>query len=102
MSAGGAAQAGENALQCACRELQEETGIVAEQLEFLGYCVKKEVQSIFAEFRLITNMEKDNVVLHEGETMAYRWVDKKELYTMAKNGLLTKRMQSYLQQILNT
>lgn len=46
----GSALQGENPLECAIRELQEETGIIAENLMEIGQVVDNDTRSIYVEF----------------------------------------------------
>ena len=94
-TAGGSALRGETPLDCARRELREETGIRAEELRELG-----RVRSAnYVEFLCETDWPKDRVTLQEGETVAYRWVSREELIAMRKEELVTKRMQGFLTEL---
>ena len=93
-TAGGSALAGENPPEAALRELQEETGIRAKQLTEVGR--ETSADTHYVEFLCTTDCDKAAVSLQEGETVAFRWVTKKELLSMKKEELVTKRMQKYL------
>ena len=73
-TAGGSALQKESPLECAIRELKEETGIVVSDLEELGRVVDKKTNTIYVEFLCITNCDKDSIVLQVGETIAYKWL----------------------------
>ncbi len=79
-SAGGSAQEGESPLQCAVRELKEETGIDidADKLELVDHSFSEKSRSTFFSYIARVNCKKDSIVLQEGETVAYKWLDKKE------------------------
>ncbi len=95
-TAGGSALAGETPLQCAIRELKEETGIAVSKLTEVGTDVSAETHSIYVEFLCVTDWNKNEITLQEGETIDYKWVSREELLTMDKDGLVTKRMQKYI------
>lgn len=98
-TAGGSALLGETPLQCARRELQEETGVTGALTE-----VAREPNpanhSYYVEFFCLTDCAKDSVTLQQGETMAYRWVDAATLSAMRRDCQLTLRMRQYLSQLL--
>ena len=89
-SAGGAAQQGEDQEQCALRELFEETGLKADSLELIKRTVREISHSILFSYVATVSSDKDAVVLQEGETVDYRWVDAKELTEFAKSDLAIK------------
>lgn len=78
-SAGGSILKGESSENGAFRELREETGIIAEQLEFLSRFVKTNGKSIHDQYICITDCDKNSIVLQKGETIGYKWMEKKEL-----------------------
>ena len=96
-TAGGSALQGETPLDCARRELREETGIRAEELRELGRV--RSANTHYVEFLCETDWPKDRVTLQEGETVAYRWVSREELIAMRKEELVTKRMQGFLTEL---
>ena len=91
-TAGGSALMGETPLDCAKRELYEETGIAATDLTEVGRVVVEERHTIFVQFLCITNWNKDEITLQEDETIAYKWVSRNELLNMKKDEFLTKRV----------
>ncbi len=72
--AGGSVVKGESFLDGARRELQEETGLKAEELEQIYEVVTAD--TIYKGYVCQVDVEKDSVTLQEGETIDYRWVDK--------------------------
>ena len=74
-SAGGSALAGETPEEGARREMLEETGLKAEQMELIGVTRKPETRSAVFAFIAVTDCEKGSVRLQEGETADYRWVE---------------------------
>lgn len=75
-SAGGSALKGENAYESAVRELREETGIVAAELEPI-YCVTGK-ETIYHGFLCETSCDKNSITLQEGETISFLWLEKEE------------------------
>lgn len=96
-SAGGSALQGETPLQCALRELREETGIVAETLVEVGRT--RERQSLYAEFLCVTHCPKDSITLQQGETVAYKWVTRNQLLQMDADLLVTRRMKQFIDEL---
>ena len=96
-TAGGSALQGESPMDCAKRELFEETGIRADELTEVGRVTKG--NSIYVEFLCVTGWAKDGVVLQLGETSAYRWVSREELLGMKKSELVTERMQGFIREL---
>ena len=95
-TAGGSALQGESPLDCAIRELREETGIRAEQLEEVGRVRAAGRNAIYCEFLCVTDCRKDSIILQEGETSAYKWVTQDELLSMKRDELVTERMQNFV------
>ena len=98
-TAGGSALQGESPLDCAIRELREETGIRAEQLEEVGRVRAAGRNAIYCEFLCITDCKKDSIILQEGETSAYKWVTQDELLSMKREELVTQRMQNFVDDL---
>jgi len=98
-TAGGSALKGESPLQCAVRELYEETGIRSDTLTEVGRVVDDEYHSAYVEYLCITDCDKSSVVLQEGETSDYRWVDRNTLLNMKNNELVTERMQLFVDEL---
>ncbi len=98
-TAGGSALQGETPLECAMRELREETGIVSSSLTEVGQVINSENHSIYVEFLCVTDCDKDSIVLQVGETSAYKWVSKSDLISMKKNELITERMQKFIAEL---
>ncbi|MCR4929068.1 MAG: NUDIX hydrolase [Lachnospiraceae bacterium] len=98
-SGGGSALKGENAYEAALRELREETGIIAKELKEVGRVVRPETKSIYVVFVCKTDCDKDSIILQEGETVAYNWVDRDTLVNMDGSVLLTYRVQTFLEEL---
>lgn len=81
-TAGGSALKGEDEYSCAFRELEEETGIVNVKLTKLNEFIRDFNHTIHVEFLGTTDVDKDSIILQEGETVAYKWVTLEELKEM--------------------
>ncbi|MBP5653900.1 MAG: NUDIX hydrolase [Clostridiales bacterium] len=97
-TAGGAALQGESPMECARRELAEETGIRSEDLSEIGRVASDVTHSFYVEFFCQTDCDKDSVILQEGETIDYRWVSREELMNMGED-LLTSRIQDFVEEL---
>ena len=95
-TAGGSVLQGESAFEGALRELREETGVITDTLEEMDHFVRDETHSAYYEYVCVTGCDKDSIVLQEGETCDYKWVDKKELLAMGEDELLTQSMLKYV------
>ena len=73
-TAGGAVLKGESFERAARRELFEETGIIAGELQFVYREFGKNY--IVKGFLCIIDIDKDSIVLQPGETISFKWVDK--------------------------
>ena len=98
-TAGGSALTREGPLACAIRELREETGIESEALTEVGRVVNDHNHTLYVEFLCVTDCEKEQVTLQDGETSAFRWVTKDELVSMKKDELVTERMQRFIGEL---
>ena len=90
---------GENPLECAIRELREKTGINETNLVELGRVVQHNHHSIYVDYIVITDWDKSNITLQQGETQDYKWVDKDTLKNMKSNELVTRRMQLFIKEL---
>ena len=75
-SAGGSAISGEEPLEAAKRELYEETSLTPDSLELVGVLFKDSSHSMYYSYLARVSCEKDSIVLQEGETTDYKWVDR--------------------------
>ena len=81
-SAGGSALAGETPEEAARREMLEETGLAAGELELISTTRKPQSRSVIYAYLAVVNCEKDSVRLQEGETVDYRWVEPGTFFRM--------------------
>nr|WP_297707788.1 GNAT family N-acetyltransferase [uncultured Butyrivibrio sp.] len=98
-TAGGSAFQGEDPHTCAIRELSEETGIKADKLTEVGRVLHYLHKSIYVCYLCETDIDKNSVVLQEGETSAYRWVTAEELRSMTRDELATQRMLNFIEEL---
>ncbi|MBP5608944.1 MAG: NUDIX hydrolase [Lachnospiraceae bacterium] len=102
-SAGGSALAGEDPIACAKRELFEETGIKAEEFQLISHIFRDKSHSMFYSYLVIVDCAKDSVVLQEGETTEYKWVDVAGLLEYADSDLAIKthndRYSAYFEKL---
>ena len=90
LTAGGSALQGEDELEAAVRELKEETGLSGEKKE-IGRAVCHDHHSFYVVYLCEADFEKDSIVLHEGETIGYKWVDKETMFKLDGNELASSR-----------
>ncbi|MCO4465683.1 putative Nudix hydrolase [Streptococcus infantarius subsp. infantarius] len=98
-TAGGSALQGESPLECAKRELREETGIVTGDFVEVGRVLHQRHQTYYVNYQCITDVDKASIVLQEGETSAYKWVTAEELRQMSREELATQRIQNFIEEL---
>ena len=86
-SAGGSAQLGEGPEECAKRELFEETGILCDSFELVRITFSDRSPSLIYSYVALVDCDKNSVVLQEGETTEYKWVDAVGLIEYAESEL---------------
>ena len=89
-NSGGAAQAGENSLQAICRELFEETGIRAEEEEFVLLGSDRDRIAHYDFYCLRRNIPIEQIVLQPGETDAVQWATFPEIHELIRNKQICK------------
>lgn len=102
-SAGGSALIGEDPIDCAKRELSEETGITDGAFREIGFEIADKVQTIYHAFVCITDVPKEAIRLQDGETVAYRWLTLPEMRAFIDSGEMIahqrRRMAAYFHDI---
>lgn len=98
LTAGGSALQGEDELEAAVRELKEETGLSGEMKE-IGRAVCHDHHSFYVVYLCEADFEKDSIVLHEGETIGYKWVDKEKLLKMNEKELSASRTLALVKRL---
>ena len=103
-SAGGSILKGEAVFDGAVRELKEETGITATSDNLTRiYRVYNGRHAILHGFLCVTDCDKSSVTLQEGETIAYKWLDKDEFieFIYSENSIKEQqdRLTPYLKSI---
>ena len=93
-TAGGSALKGESDVEGALRELREETGIVAEKLEFLSKDIGGHCWHV--RFLCVTDCDKNSIKLQEGETCDFKWVSAAEVLAMTESELVGWQMKKFI------
>ena len=103
-SAGGAAKSGEEPLEAATRELLEETGLTADSMELVNVLFKdSNSHAMFYSYLAHVSGDKNRVTLQEGETTAFKWVDRQGFleYVDSDKSIVShnQRYEKYIQSI---
>ena len=102
-SAGGSALQGETELDCAKRELREETGIISDNFTQISRVLREHSHSLIFSFLTVVDVPKDSITLQENETVDYKWITKKELLDFSESDISIKsqmdRYKSYLDEL---
>lgn len=91
VTAGGSALQGENGLEAAIRELREETGLSADEMQEITRVVHDGHHSLYIIYLCVSDFDKNSVVLQEGETIDCKWVDKETFEKIDENELAARR-----------
>lgn len=89
-TAGGAALKGETAIECAKRELFEETGIESDNFVEIGFSIEDHRRVIFHSFLTTVNCAKESIILQKGETINYKWISQEEFIAFLKTDEMGK------------
>lgn len=87
-TAGGSALLDETPEQCISRELREETGLTCTEFIPIAFHRYEDGQSLFYSYVCQVNCDKDSVVLQEGETEKYQWMNEDEFKELLSSGQL--------------
>ena len=99
LTAGGSALQGEDAFQGALRELKEETGLIASSLKEIRRVINDQNHTLYVIYFYAADCPKDSVLLQEGETVAYQWVDRKTLLEMSGRELISYREMACIKEL---
>ncbi len=98
IGAGGSVLKGETPYEGAKRELLEETGVIAEKLIPLAEVSEVHDNGVGVHYFIYlceTDMDKSAVMLQEGETIDFKWVDLDEILTGA---YITERVKTVIRE----
>jgi 8-oxo-dGTP pyrophosphatase MutT (NUDIX family) len=90
----------EEPVECALRELKEETGIEVSKLEQIYKFVSKDTK--YYGYLCKTNCDKDSVTLQEGETISYLWLTKEEFFKFIESSKYIKSHKERIIKYLDT
>lgn len=99
LTAGGSALKDETPIECAVRELKEETGIVSCNLQEIKRIIHDGHHSIYVEYLCLTDWDKNAVILQKGETVGYKWVNKTTLLEMGTDALASSRLLELVKEL---
>lgn len=93
VSAGGAALIGEDKFTCIKRELKEETGLICDEFTQIGFMIEEDAKCLFYSFLCVVDCGKDSIILQEGETINYKWINEKELIDFINSNQMMDRQK---------
>ncbi len=98
LTAGGAALAGETPMECALRELREETGIETDHLREIGRIPHEGHRALYVVYFCLTDWDKQAIMLQEGETVAWKWATREAILAMGDVALASPRTLQLLRE----
>jgi len=97
---GGCALQGEDALTCARRELEEETGIICNELTETGRYVDDRSQAIYEGYLCVTDIPKDEIRLIPEENSEYFWYTTEQFLEFFHSDLCLDRFKRRLKEFV--
>lgn len=101
--AGGSILKGETFLDGAIRELREETGLDCKDLKSIYTTITD--NTIYKGYLCVVSVDKNSIVLQDGETIAYKWITKKEFLDFYKVDsfvhVLRNRLSNFIENYIN-
>ena len=88
-------------MEAAKRELFEETGLTALSMTLVSHVFRDPSHSMFYSFLAIVDTDKDSVVLQEGETVDYKWVDDRGFLEYVESDLAIKTHNDRFKDIID-
>ena len=89
-NSGGAAQAGEDSLTAICRELREETGIIADPSEFEYLDTSRDSNNFYDHYCLFRAIPVEQIKLQPGETDGAMWVTFETVHRLVQQGKICR------------
>ena len=99
LTACGSALKGENALDCAIRELKEETGICSQDLQEVEKIIHDNHRSLYVVYLCIVDINKNDITLQDSETIDYKWIDETSLLQMDENDIASSRTLNVIKKL---
>ena len=65
----------------------------------VGRVLHQRHQTYYVNYLCHTDVDKDSIVLQEGEISAYKWVTCDELRGMSREELATQRIQNFIAEL---
>lgn len=95
---GGSFEFGETPEETLKRELKEETGIDCKEFKEVAYHVFDHVHTIMHCYVCVVDCDKDSVLLQDGETIGYKWINRAEFIDFINsNEIVPTQKRRYLE-----